>query len=199
MAGCAPGGLCPRPERRTLASFPAVVPLVDRTAVAACQEITMTTPTLVATLAKHPFVQGLSPAQVEKLASLAKAERFEPNRIVFREGDESSEFYLIVSGKVALEMASHGDAFRVETVSGGDELGWSSVLTGKGKFFQARTLEPVDVLAFDGNELRAVFERDPAFGYAFMFRLIGVVSDRLQSTRLQVLDMYSPVAKRAGT
>jgi hypothetical protein len=25
------------------------------------------------------------------------------------------------------------------------------------------------------------------------------VSERLQATRLQVLDMYSPVAKRAGT
>ncbi len=60
---------------------------------------------------------------------------------------------------VALEIAPHGDAFRVETLSAGDELGWSSVLVGKGKFFQARTLEPVEALMFDGNELRAMCER----------------------------------------
>jgi len=28
---------------------------------------------------------------------------------------------------------------------------------------------------------------------------MGVVSERLRNTRLQLLDMYSPVAKRAGT
>ena len=33
---------------------------------------------------------------------------------------------------------------------------------------------------------------------AFMVRLMGVVSERLRATRLQLLDMYSPVAKRAG-
>jgi len=27
---------------------------------------------------------------------------------------------------------------------------------------------------------------------------MGVVSERLRATRLQLLDMYSPVAKRAG-
>jgi hypothetical protein len=32
-----------------------------------------------------------------------------------------------------------------------------------------------------------------------MHRLLGVVAARLQATRLQVHDLYSPVAKRAGT
>jgi hypothetical protein len=40
---------------------------------------------------------------------------------------------------------------------------------------------------------------DKAFGFALMYRMLGVVSERLQATRLQVLDMYSPVAKRAGS
>jgi hypothetical protein len=31
-----------------------------------------------------------------------------------------------------------------------------------------------------------------------MHRLLSVVSERLQATRLQLLDMYSPQAKRAG-
>jgi hypothetical protein len=31
-----------------------------------------------------------------------------------------------------------------------------------------------------------------------MHRLLGVVAERLQATRLQLLDMYWPVAHRAG-
>ena len=48
-------------------------------------------------------------------------------------------------------------------------------------------------------ELLAACREDKAFGFALMYRLLGVVSERLQATRLQLLDMHSPVAKRAGT
>jgi len=68
-----------------------------------------------------------------------------------------------------------------------------------GKHFQARALGPVTALAFEGAHLLAAFRADPEFGLAFMLRLMGVVSERLRATRLQLLDMYSPVAKRAGT
>jgi hypothetical protein len=46
--------------------------------------------------------------------------------------------------------------------------------------------------------LLASFKADPEFGLAFMLRVMGVVSERLRATRLQLLDMYSPVAKAAG-
>ena len=54
-------------------------------------------------------------------------------------------------------------------------------------------------LAFEGEQLLTSFKADPEFGLAFMLRLMGVVSERLRATRVQLLDMYSPVAKRAGT
>jgi hypothetical protein len=86
----------------------------------------------------------------------------------------------------------------VQTLFAGDELGWSALLTGTGKQFQARTLERVDVLAFQGAELLAKCREDTLFGFILMRRLLGVVSERLQATRLQLLDAYSPVAARAG-
>jgi len=56
----------------------------------------------------------------------------------------------------------------------------------------------VQALLFEGPDLRAMCEADTAFGYALMLRLLGVVAQRLQATRLQVLDTFWPVAKRAG-
>ena len=46
---------------------------------------------------------------------------------------------------------------------------------GRGKHFQARTLERVDALAFEGTELLAACKEDPLFGFALMQRLLGVV------------------------
>lgn len=158
----------------------------------------MTTNPVMPLLEQQPFAKGLEPAQVEKLAALATRVRFEADEIIFREGDERYEFYLIVSGLVALEIAQPGQTFRVDTLSAGDELGWSSVLMDKGKLFQARALQTTTALRFAGADLRAMCEQDTAFGYALMLRLLGVVSERLQATRLQVLDTFWPVAKRAG-
>lgn len=157
------------------------------------------TENVMAMLQRHPFVEEFDAGHVEQLATLATRVRFDRDQIIFREGDECSDFYLIVSGLVALEIAAPGHTFRVQTLAAGDELGWSALLMGRGKHFQARGLERVEALALDGGELLARCKRDHQFGFVFMHRLLGVVAERLQATRLQLLDMHSPVAKRAGT
>ncbi len=154
---------------------------------------------VLATLQRHPFVEEFQSQHVGKLSALATRVRFDGDQIIFREGDECSDFYLIVSGLVALEIAAPDHTFRVQTLSAGDELGWSALLMGRGKHFQARVLQRVEALAFDGGDLLAACKTDPQFGFVFMHRLLGVVAERLQATRLQLLDMYSPAAKRAGT
>ena len=150
-------------------------------------------------LRRHHFVEGFEPAHVDKLATLARPVTFERDQVVFHEGDECNDFFIILSGLMALEVEEPGSTLRVQTLSAGDELGWSALLMASGKYFQARALDKVEALAFDGPALLAECKRDPAFGFAFMHRLLGVVAARLQRTRLQVHDLYSPVAKRAGT
>jgi len=156
------------------------------------------TDNLLPMLAKHPFVADLGAADVERLARLAKEVKFPRDHTIFHEGDQDPELYLITKGTVALEIDTPEHVVRVQTLEPGDEFGWSAVLMGRGKHFQARTLEPVEALVFDGKELLAAFKNDPALGLAFTLRLLGVVSERFQATRMHLLDKYSPVAKRAG-
>jgi len=159
----------------------------------------MTKETLLAVLRRHPFVEEFQPEHIEMLTSIAKEVDFVRDQVIFHEGDECHEFYLIVAGRVALEIEAPDHTFRVQTLGAGDELGWSAILMGRGKHFQARALEKTHALAFDGGTLLEACRKDGSFGFALMYRMLGVVSERLQGTRLQVLDMYSPVAKRAGT
>jgi len=154
---------------------------------------------LLQAVERHPFVSDFSPRDQARLAALAKEVRFAADQVIFREGDDYSVFYLLGKGMVALELEVPGHVLRVQTVYGGDVFDWSALLPHAGKHFQARALEPVTALAFEGDQLLASFKADPQFGLAFMLRLMGVVSERLRNTRLQLVDMYSPVAKRAGT
>jgi CRP-like cAMP-binding protein len=152
----------------------------------------------LATLKQHPFLAGFHADHVERLMALARDVHFDADQVIFREGDDCSDFFLIVEGLVALEIVLPRRTLRVQTLMAGDEFGWSAVLMGRGKHFQARALRPVEALALDGPALVAACEKDPSFGFALMYRLLGVVSERLQATRLELSDNYSPVAKMAG-
>jgi CRP-like cAMP-binding protein len=154
--------------------------------------------TLVQVLEAHPFVAEFRPEHVARLAALAKQVRFEPGQVIFHEGDDYSVLYLLGEGMVALELDVPGHVMRVQTLYAGDLFDWSALLPHAGKHFQARALNAVTALAFEGDQLLASFKADPEFGLAFLLRVLGVVSERLRATRLQLLDMYSPVAKAAG-
>ena len=145
----------------------------------------------------HPFLKQFQPQQVDRLAELAQEARFDRDQIIFRQGDASSFFYLIVSGKVALEVTAIGRTLRVQTVSDGEPLGWSSILPSEGKHFQARALGAVRALAWDGARLREACDQECSLGYALMKRLLAVVAERLQATRMQILNMYSTPRKES--
>jgi len=155
--------------------------------------------TLLQILQKHPFVEVFRPEHTKKLAELGQQVHFDPGQVIFHEGDTHTIFYLLSDGMVALELEMPGSLLRVQTLYAGDEFDWSALLPLAGKHFQARALSPVTALAFDGEELLSAFKSDPEFGFAFMLRLMGVVSERLRATRVQLLDMYLPEARRAGT
>jgi CRP-like cAMP-binding protein len=156
------------------------------------------TNSILETVQQHPFSQGLTAEHCATLAALGSRVSYARDELIFAEGDQRHEFFFLVKGRVALEMLAQGKALRVHTLEPGDELGWSSVLSGRGKFYQARALEPVETIRFDGYELLEKCRSDNSFGYKIMHRLVGVVSERLQSARMQVLDMYSPIARKAG-
>lgn len=150
------------------------------------------TATLTEVLRAYPELGDLTPSQVERLAEMAREARFQAGEIIFREGDSRDEFFLIVSGAVALETHAGNRTVRIQTLMNGEELGWSSVLKGSRKHFQARALKSVRALAFDGERLRAFCDEDPEFGFRFTRWMLTVVAQRLQATQLQLLDLYGP-------
>ena len=98
-------------------------------------------------------------------------------------------------GRVALEVAAPGArAMIIETLEEGDVVGWSWLFPPHRWSFDARAVGPVRAVAFDGACLRGKCEDDKALGYELMRRFAGVMLDRLQATRLQLLDVYGGAA-----
>ena len=113
---------------------------------------------------------------------------FEPGQFVFKERDESGQFYYITAGSVALEQPAPERAIRVQTLREGDFLGWSALLGSGTRRFHARALTPVTVLTFDGERLRKACDDDPRLGHALMKRLLLLVTERLDLVRAQLAE-----------
>jgi len=144
-----------------------------------------------AVLSDVPFFAGLSASELELLAGCAKNVHFAQGDVLFREGDPANAFYVVRGGTVALEtFAPARGGMTIETIDAGEVIGWSWLFAPYRWHFDARALSPVRATAFDGECLRGKCEQDPALGYDLMKRFAQVLIERLQWTRLRLLDVY---------
>ncbi|HWR52833.1 MAG TPA: cyclic nucleotide-binding domain-containing protein [Bryobacteraceae bacterium] len=142
-------------------------------------------------LAQHPFFEGLDTGYIKLLTGCASNVRFDAGAYIFREAEEADCFYLIRQGKVALEIrAPQRPPLVIETLEEGEILGWSWVIPPYYWRFDARVVEPVRAFALDGKCLRGKCEKDHDLGYELLKRFSHIVDERLQTTRLQLLDVY---------
>lgn len=140
------------------------------------------------TTGSNTLFQEFDSDTATKLMRLGIEAGFEPGQFIFREHDQSGQFYYITSGSVALEQPAPERAIRIQTLHDRDFLGWSALLGSGTRHFQARALTPVAVLTFDGEFLRRRCEDDPHFGYALMKRLLLLVTERLDVVRAQLAE-----------
>lgn len=142
-------------------------------------------------LVQSPVFKGFDPQFTHVLAGCASNVRFNAGDHIFREGDESSRFYILRAGKVALEISAPGRGpLIIQTVQEGDVLGWSSMVPPVKKHFDARAIELTRAFAFDGECVRKKCDEDPKLGYELLKLFASVIGQRLQATRVQLLDLY---------
>jgi len=143
-------------------------------------------------LAEHPFFQGFAPEQIQLIAGCAQNAHFKADRYLFHEAESASAFYLLRSGKVALETNIPGPGMvTIETIDTGEVVGWSWLFPPYTWHFSARAVEDVQATVFDGGCLRGKAEQDHDLGYTLIMKFAEVMMRRLQATRLQLLDLYS--------
>lgn len=142
-------------------------------------------------LAEIPLFQGLGPEALALIAGCASNVPFVEGAQIMRRGEPADVFYLLRHGSVVLEtyVPGRGPA-TIETLEAGEVLGWSWLFPPYRWHLDARALTTVRTTAFDGACLRAKCQQDPALGYELMSRFAQVLIERLQWTRLRLLDVY---------
>lgn len=139
----------------------------------------------------HPFLFGLGSDHIHFLRECATLRRFAAHQQIFHDGGEADHFYLVLSGKVALETFVPGAGMaRIETIGPGEALGWSWLFPPFRWHFTASTLEPTEVISFEAARLRDKAEEDRDFRDELLTRVSKMLLNRLENTRMQLIDVY---------
>jgi thioredoxin reductase (NADPH) len=107
----------------------------------------------------------LSAEQIDALASRGQRHTTDTGETLFHEGDPSYDFYVILSGAVALIEGYGTPAEREISVHGpGRFLGELSLLAGQPALLSAVVREPGEVLSIPVDDVRALVAHDPTLG-----------------------------------
>jgi len=148
-------------------------------------------------LREHPFLKGLEERYFDLITGCAANMVFKKNEFLFRTGDPANLFYFIRKGLVVIETyVPDKGPIAIQSRGEGDVTGWSWLIPPYRCHFDTRAVELTRAIVMDGKCLRENMEKDHELGYALFKRFAVIIAERLEATRIQLLDIYGKSPKK---
>jgi CRP-like cAMP-binding protein len=144
-------------------------------------------------LLEHAFLKGMEERYIDRIAEFARLKVVKPGEYLYRNGDPADCCYLLRDGCVAIELyhPSRGPV-TLQTVGADKVLGWSWLVPPYEWKFDGRAIELTRGICIEAGHLREECERDHEFGYQILKRFVPIIAERLEATRIQLLDLFGP-------
>jgi len=154
------------------------------------QNLSPPSPVLSA-LQRLPISRDLGKTRLERMAEVATLEEYAAGTLLFREGDPADDPRIIISGLISLMInVPHQGEMLVNSVTDGDLLGFSALLSKHRWRSSARVSQNTRCLRFQGEALRELMEMDHELGYQILRVAFRVATDRMGDGFLQILDVF---------
>ena len=148
--------------------------------------------TFVDFLSVHPLFSELSPENQELLCGCVQERAFDPHEMILKSNAPADAFHMIREGQVSLQVhAPHRPPLIIQTLGPDEVLGWSWMIPPYEWHFDAVAQTPVSTFELDARCVRGRCETDPSFGYMLSQCFSHIMLERLNATRLQLLDVYA--------
>jgi CRP-like cAMP-binding protein len=144
------------------------------------------------------FFKGFEGDALRDLLAAAERRAFSRGGVVFTEGDEGTELFVVASGRIAIANRSiDGRESVISLMERGDLFGDMSLFDGRPRSAEARALEPSEVIAIPFDPLRAIYKAKPEL----LWNVVEMLAVRLRNTDEQLadsvfLDVTGRTAKR---
>lgn len=139
-------------------------------------------------LKKMDVFEFVGKEELKRIAELAEVEEFEPGDYIFREGDEAGKIYIVLEGRVSIEIpVGPGKTVQVYTMTKWRFFGYPALLRSRKYTTNARCLDRVRVVSIPANDLEELFKKNCTCGYLVMKRVAELIAQKLRDTRMQLI------------
>ncbi|MDQ4106597.1 MAG: 1-acyl-sn-glycerol-3-phosphate acyltransferase [Actinomycetota bacterium] len=154
-------------------------------------------------LRESPFFEGMEREHLEHFARHARKETFEAGDLIIEQGEPAAAFYVLARGKIELSFANPG----TEAVTRNEEsdpetngqppphmvshrgypVGWASIVEPHRYRATAVAHERTEMLVLEIALFEEYAKERPAFGLAFMRRILWLIGNHLRMTRTRLV------------
>jgi CRP-like cAMP-binding protein len=136
----------------------------------------------------HIF-NGLSDQELLQVANLCKVWRTPVGEIIFNEGEDGHELYIIQEGCVRVSIKTRGtdgtvSSGTINMLYMGQSFGEMVLLDGVTRSATVVSAEPCVLLVIQETDFEALCESNPRIGYRVMYNLACDVAYKLRSSNL---------------
>jgi len=129
-----------------------------------------------------PFFDRLSNRQLKSVSDIMFERTYDTDESIFEEGQPGAALFLILQGKVAIEICREAGATRLAVLENGAFFGELALLDETPRSANARALERTQTLALYRNDLNELVDRDAKTASQIYRSLAGMIGDRLRLT-----------------
>ena len=138
-----------------------------------------------------PFFDQLSNRQLKRVSDIMFERTYETDELIFEEGQPGAALFLILDGKIAIEICRETSTTRLAVLGRGAFFGEMALLDETPRSATARALERTRTLALYRNDLNGLVYRHPRTACRIYRSLAGMVGDRLRLTN-ELVQMKPP-------
>src|SRR4029434_9307200 len=138
-----------------------------------------------------PFFDRLSNRQLKTVLDIMFERSYDTDESVFEEGQPGAALFLILEGKIAIEICREASTTRLAVLERGAFFGEMALLDDSPRSANARALEPTRTLALYRNDLNDLVQRDAKTACRIYRSLAGMIADRLRLTN-ELVQMKTP-------
>jgi cyclic nucleotide-binding protein len=136
-------------------------------------------------LKRVPLFENLTLDQLDALQQFARDAAFLPGEVIVREGDLGGELFLLLEGKAEAWLDYRGpQQQRLSVIDAGGYFGEMAILDDSPRSATVVALEPVRLLALDGDSLKALLRQMPEIG----LELLRVMTARVRASERRLLE-----------
>ncbi len=134
-------------------------------------------------LSKIPLFSDLNKKELKAIERIMHHRTYNPDEIVFNEGDPGVGMYIIVTGHINISLGKDGKLLAV--LSNGEFFGEIALLSETPRTATATSAVETDMLGFFQSDLFGLLETNPRTGNKILNRLAQMIADRLRFSNLE--------------